>query len=109
MFTADTTRVDFQEDAGPEARALDLSSTVENVQTRGVVDTGSLITAGGGSSGNSDSAAAVQNGALHGGLFGIARSGSLRIQVQVPQTDALAVRPGQKAYVTDPLSAASTR
>src|SRR5438128_2582195 len=37
MFTANTTRADFPQDGRPDALALDLSSTVEKVQTRCVV------------------------------------------------------------------------
>ena len=37
MFTADTTKADFPQEGRPDALALDLSSTVENVQTHCVV------------------------------------------------------------------------
>jgi multidrug efflux pump subunit AcrA (membrane-fusion protein) len=63
------------------------------------VDNGTLITAGGPPA-SGDSAAASGNGAMRGGLFGIARTDTLRILVQVPQTFVNSVRPGQQARIT---------
>lgn len=58
------------------------------------VDAGALITAGGGS-GESDPTRTVP----HSGLFGIARTDTLRIQVNVPQTFVSSIKPGQKARI----------
>lgn len=57
------------------------------------VDTGALITSG--ASGADVSGSTTP----HTGLFGIARTDTLRIQVSVPQTYVSSVHPGQKAKI----------
>lgn len=57
------------------------------------VDTGALINAG------SSGAAEASGSTPRGGLFGIARTDTLRIQVSVPQTFVQAIKPGQAAQV----------
>ena len=63
----------------------------DGVITSRNVDTGALISAGGANSGGS---------MTHTGLFGIARTDTLRIQVNVPQSAIAGIRPGQIARVT---------
>jgi multidrug efflux pump subunit AcrA (membrane-fusion protein) len=67
------------------------------------VENGALISAGGSAAGSGtaggDNSTATNNGAMRGGLFGLARSDVLRIQVNVPQAYVTAIRPGQKAVV----------
>ena len=62
------------------------------------VDTGTLVNAGG--SGAGAGASNSTNAATGGGLFGLARTDLLRIQVNVPQTFVNAVKQGQRAIVT---------
>ncbi len=59
------------------------------------VDTGALINAGSGSSSTADPTSTVP----HSGLFGIARTDALRVQVQVPQPFVALARQGQRARV----------
>ncbi len=66
----------------------------DGVITARNVDTGALINAGSGST--TDSPASTTP---HDGLFGIARTDVLRIQIYVPQTFINAIRPGQTARV----------
>jgi multidrug efflux pump subunit AcrA (membrane-fusion protein) len=67
------------------------------------VENGALINAGGSAAGSGtssgDNSTATNNGAMRGGLFGLARSDVLRIQVNVPQAYVASIRPGQKAEV----------
>jgi RND family efflux transporter MFP subunit len=65
----------------------------DGVITSRNVDTGALINAGG--SADSSSASSTPRT----GLFGLARTDVLRIQVQVPQSSITAIRPGQPAKV----------
>jgi RND family efflux transporter MFP subunit len=65
----------------------------DGVITSRNVDTGALINAGG--SADSSSASSTPRT----GLFGLARTDVLRIQVQVPQSYVNAIRPGQPAKV----------
>jgi RND family efflux transporter MFP subunit len=67
----------------------------DGVITSRNVDTGALISAGGGSSGEGSSADSTPRS----GLFGIARTDTLRIRVRVPQTFLTSIRPGQKALI----------
>jgi RND family efflux transporter MFP subunit len=64
----------------------------DGVITSRNVDTGALITAGGSPSGDGDTTP-------RSGLFGIARTDTMRIRVQVPQTFFTSIRPGQKARI----------
>jgi RND family efflux transporter MFP subunit len=69
-----------------------VAAPFDGVITSRNVDTGALINAGGSPSGEGGSAP-------RGGLFGIARTDTLRIQVQVPQTFVTSIQPGQKALI----------
>ncbi len=60
------------------------------------VDTGALINAGSSSSASNDPGSTVP----HSGLFGIARTDMLRIQVNVPESNMDTIRVGQTARVT---------
>jgi RND family efflux transporter MFP subunit len=64
----------------------------DGVITSRNVDTGALINAGGSPGGEGGSTP-------RSGLFGIARTDTLRIRVQVPQTFLTSIRPGQKALI----------
>jgi RND family efflux transporter MFP subunit len=64
----------------------------DGVITSRNVDTGALINAGGPPGGEGGSTP-------RSGLFGIARTDTLRIQVQVPQTFVTSIRPRQKALI----------
>lgn len=59
------------------------------------VDTGALINAGSSSNTTND----PSNTVPHSGLFGIARTDVLRIQVNVPQSFISSIKPGQSARV----------
>jgi RND family efflux transporter MFP subunit len=63
----------------------------DGVITSRNVDTGTLISAGGPATSGSE---------LRAGLFGIARTDTLRIQVNVPQSAIAGIRPGLPARVT---------
>ncbi len=60
------------------------------------VDTGALISAGSGPNTGVDPTSTVP----HSGLFGIARTDVLRIQVQIPESFVSNIRRGQPAYIT---------
>lgn len=64
------------------------------------VDVGSLIAAGGGSSsGSSTSTGSGSSTTPQTGLFGLAQTGQVRVQVNVPETFAASVRSGSRAAV----------
>ena len=75
-----------------------VTAPFDGVVTARNVDNGTLVSAGGTASGSSAGASPTAS-TMHGGLFGIARSDTLRIQVQVPQTFVAAVKTGQKAMI----------
>jgi RND family efflux transporter MFP subunit len=68
----------------------------DGVITSRNVDTGALINAGGSPGGEGGSGSSTPRS----GLFGIARTDTLRIRIQVPQTFVTSVRPRQNAVIT---------
>lgn len=77
-----------------------VTAPFDGVVTARNVDTGTLVTAGAGpavTSGKGDNT--PTSSTLRAGLFGIARSDVLRIQVNVPQTFLREIKTGQRASV----------
>ena len=72
-----------------------VTAPFDGVITARNVDVGALITAGSSPGASSDPASTVP----HSGLFGIARTDTLRIQVNVPQSAIGNVKPGQTAHI----------
>ena len=70
-----------------------ITAPFSGVITARNVDVGALITAG--SSGESDPMSAVP----HSGLFGLARTDTLRVEVSIPQSYVGMVKAGQKARI----------
>lgn len=71
-----------------------VTAPYDGVITARNVDAGALISGGTGSGGGSTTEATMKNG-----LFGLARTDTLRIQVNVPQSFIASIKQGQKAQV----------